>query len=280
MEKQALKDWINHAYEQRTSKNPHYSLRAFARDLDLDSSQLSAILKNKKGLSLERAEKIALKLGLSENETERFLLTVQENHARSFKKRVFAKEKREQIPEQENFHYQQLTLDSYRMISEWHHAAILEYLRRPRANQSPRVIAKQFQISNIQVEESLNRLQRLEWVSKKGARFHVNTGAHASPNGVPSEAIRNHHSEILKKAETSLHFQSLDEREFSSTQLVIKREQIPEMKKFLRECWKIFCTRFASNETGDSVYEFAYQLFELGKIDLQKETTPQGEKKK
>ena len=50
------------ALEARQRKNPSYSLRAFAKDLEMDSSNLSAILAKKRGLPSRRASGIAKKL--------------------------------------------------------------------------------------------------------------------------------------------------------------------------------------------------------------------------
>ena len=49
---------------QRILKNPGYSLRAYARDLGMSVSTLSGILKGLQNLSLQRAEDIALRLGI------------------------------------------------------------------------------------------------------------------------------------------------------------------------------------------------------------------------
>jgi transcriptional regulator with XRE-family HTH domain len=44
---------------KRSEKNKRYSLRAFARDLQVDAGQLSAILKGKKKLSLAKASEVS-----------------------------------------------------------------------------------------------------------------------------------------------------------------------------------------------------------------------------
>lgn len=261
-----LRDWISQSFEGRLSRNPHYSIRAFARDLGLDPAHLNLLLKGKKGLSMDRAEQIAEKLLLSETEKRLFLLTVKKERSRSFKDRAAADQELDQIPEQEKF-FQTLTFDHYQMVADWHNTAILEYLRRPKASQAAKIIATQFQISEKQVTEAFGRLERLGWIKKVETRYRVTTGPVASPHGVPSEAIRKHHAQILQKAETALHFQTLNQRDFSSTELVIDTQDLPEIKKFLRETMTVFCQRFAKNATGDAVYEFSHQLFELGKIE-------------
>ena len=68
---------------RRTGVNPRYSLRAFAAALDIEPSKLSEILAGKKGLSFDRAEKIAARLRLNGTERDLFLLSVQAQHSRA-----------------------------------------------------------------------------------------------------------------------------------------------------------------------------------------------------
>lgn len=70
---------------RRTTINPRYSLRAFARAVGLEPSKLSEVLSGKKGLSPDRAEKVSEKLRLEGTEKEVFLLSVAAQHSR-FKK--------------------------------------------------------------------------------------------------------------------------------------------------------------------------------------------------
>jgi DNA-binding transcriptional regulator YdaS (Cro superfamily) len=65
---------------ERQRHNPAYSMRAFAKDLGIDSSNLSAILKKKRGLPAKRAEHIARRLRLSPIEAALF---VSSTHRRS-----------------------------------------------------------------------------------------------------------------------------------------------------------------------------------------------------
>ena len=239
----------------------------------MDPSQLSAVLKCKKGISPERALSIASALGLSKAEAEEFLLSIRKDFSRNQRDRKEALLDLKKEGATAETMAQTLSMDVYKMVSDWHTSAILEYLRRPRANQSVEVLSQQFQISALLVTEALSRLERLEWIEKQGTRWKVKVGLYVSPSGIPSEAIRNHHTQVLKKAETALHFQSLEQRDFRSTELVIRMSQIPEIKSFLNDTWKEFCSRFASNETGDAVYEFSTQLFELGKIIAPKKQT-------
>ena len=58
--------YINKIKEDLSHKqrlNPHYSLRAYARDLGIHSSTLSQILKGKRPLPLKNSVEIVKKLG-------------------------------------------------------------------------------------------------------------------------------------------------------------------------------------------------------------------------
>lgn len=62
--------------EKRMQKNSAYSLRAFARAMDIDSANLSKILANKIPLSLKQASKFAAFLKLDDATRSAFILSV------------------------------------------------------------------------------------------------------------------------------------------------------------------------------------------------------------
>ena len=75
--------YLTTEYIQRMQKNPHYSLRSFARDLGVPASWLSEFLSSKKGMSLENAKKICQALSLSPTDSDQFTLSVRAHHSRS-----------------------------------------------------------------------------------------------------------------------------------------------------------------------------------------------------
>jgi len=62
--------FLNNDFIERSTKNPSYSLRAYARDLSLSVGYLSKILKRKQHLALSRGEKILNTLGYTGSELE------------------------------------------------------------------------------------------------------------------------------------------------------------------------------------------------------------------
>ncbi len=264
--------------EARMSKNSHYSLRAFARDLQIDASHLSAILKGKRGLDPSRTAELAHALKLNLSETEVLKLTLERDYSRNSGTRKAASERLKQISLEGESHpaseITSLSLDQYQQVCEWYSTAILEYLRQPKAKQSTAILARVFSITPHQVSESLTRMERLGLIMKKGARYQVVVGRVASTNGVPSEALRNFHTQMLEKAKQAIHFQSLEQRHLRSTTLLIRQESLPEVKDYLTLVWQELTRRFVDNEKGDAVYNVGFQIFELGKIETKTNPNP------
>ncbi len=94
--------------EQRILKNSQYSLRAFGRDLDIDSSILSSILNEKRDLNLDLASKILDKIELGQKEADLFLRSVKYSHKVLQKMYTDDKLKKEEavyFPDEEGFKY-------------------------------------------------------------------------------------------------------------------------------------------------------------------------------
>lgn len=74
---------LKYEFEQRQKRNPMYSLRAYARDLDLSPSHLSKVLANKSGLSTHRAMIVARNMGLQNRNIKWFKSLVEAQHSRN-----------------------------------------------------------------------------------------------------------------------------------------------------------------------------------------------------
>jgi plasmid maintenance system antidote protein VapI len=79
----SYRDFLKAELISRSRKNSMYSLRAFARDLQIHPGRLCEILSGKQGLSLGAAARLADHLQLDPGNRENFLDMVQAEHARS-----------------------------------------------------------------------------------------------------------------------------------------------------------------------------------------------------
>ncbi|MEQ1723066.1 MAG: hypothetical protein ABL930_07800 [Pseudobdellovibrio sp.] len=90
-------DILKEHLARRINMNPRYSLRAFANSLGLEPSKLSEVLSGKKGLSVDRAEKICERLRLQELDREVFVLSVLAQHSRIKKLRLDSAKKLKEL---------------------------------------------------------------------------------------------------------------------------------------------------------------------------------------
>ena len=116
---------LREEFAQRKELNLSYSLRAFARDLKMSPAALSMVLKKKKGISLAKATYVAKKLKLNDDLTAWFCSSVGAKHSRSAAERIKF-EKQLQVVSKPINQFDELNLEYFKVISDWHHFALLE----------------------------------------------------------------------------------------------------------------------------------------------------------
>lgn len=245
--------------ETRCQANPRYSLRAFARDLGIAPARLSDILNGKQGLSRIYAEKISRLLGLSESEKSYFCDLIESQHARSKAARKLASIRLAQT----NHPTQSLQMDSFKVIADWYHFAILELTSLSDFQSDPHWIAQQLGLKVHVVKQAIERLKRLDLLEEsQEGRLSATDGFTASPDGIPSDAIKKFHKQVLEKALEAITFQTLDERDFSSITLAFDSSQMKKAKELIKN----FRRNFSKNLTiskKDSLYNLSIYFFKL-----------------
>lgn len=270
MEREAVADSRHSDYrlilkeelDSRCSQNPRYSLRAFARDLNLAPSRLSEILNNKQGLSRKAAEKIAGHLGYQTEERDYFLDLVTASHARNHKDREIAKIRLlKHKTEHERFY--QLRVDTFKIISDWYHLGILELINLKGFRNDPEWIARKLKITPIQVELAFDRLKRVKLIEYKDGKVQPTTNTGWIQSEIPSESIKKFHRQILDKAGHALLEQKIDEREFTANLLRISKKDLQAAKMDIRKFQQRFCADLNESDQKDELYCLAIQFFSL-----------------
>jgi uncharacterized protein (TIGR02147 family) len=252
---------LQREYALRKRRNASYSLRAFARDLGLPAPKLSQALRGIRGFSAERANAIAEKLRLSSSERELFVSLVEREHARS----KIAKRKADELVQafMEEQGFGELDLERFKIISDWYHFAILELTEVKGFRAEPQWIAKRLSISIAEVELAIQRLLDFGLLTEKDQSLVQTQIDLATPSGIPSRELREHHSQILQKADRALEDVSIHERDFSAVTLAISQEDLPEARAMLKEFRRRFTQRMQANPNKDRVYCVALQFFPL-----------------
>jgi uncharacterized protein (TIGR02147 family) len=256
-------DFLLEEFRSRRSRNPHYSLRAFARDIGMPASKLSQNLRGLCGISVNKAESIASKLHMAENERKLFLAMVESQHARSRVARQQALVALKAIREE---HISELSLEKFSTIRDWYHLAILELATTRGFRADTQWIADRLGLPHDLIAEAVQRLQNVGLLTDLASGLKkVEKGVEWS-QGIPSRTIREHHKQVLAKATQALDLYEGDKREYSSHFFSVDPKKIPELKKYMREVF-IRLNQMANDGDKDAVYVCSMQLFPVVDAD-------------
>lgn len=254
-----LRDELN----RRTGNNPRYSLRSFARDLKLAPSRLSEIFNGKQGLSKVSAQKIANTLGYSTQERTIFCDLVESMHARSKITKQAAQLRLQKHMTTQT--YKTIELDAFTAVSDWYHFAIVFLMKLDGFQSDPDWIAKKLEISRSEVTSALERLERLKLIEKKGTQYRALQDYISTTDGIPSDAIKKFHSQILEKAAAALYTQSVDERDFSTILMAIDSRNVGDIKKRIKKFRRSLNRSATATGIKDQLYSLSIQFFRVSR---------------
>jgi len=248
-------------FEERCRTNPRYSLRAFARFLQLAPSQVSEIFKGGRGISPAKAKLIAERIGMNPAEVSKFVTSVEVSHARSPKARTAARAKLEKILGSNTI--QQITLDVFSMVANWHYMAILELTTLKNFRSQIGWIAKKLNLSTVEAKTAVERLLRLDLLLEKNGELVAHDGQTATGNEIPSPAIRKFHQGILEKAQQAITAQTPEERDLGATVISINTEDLPKVKERIRAFRAEMAQFLSTNPEKNAVYCLTTTFFRL-----------------
>jgi plasmid maintenance system antidote protein VapI len=230
----------------RCKRNPRYSLRAFAQQLEIDASALSKILNGKRPIGRKTILQLGSRLGMKPDELKRYTGTPDEQDAEDT--------------------FEQLALDQFAIISDWYHFAILELMATDRFNPDPKSIARTLGLKLVEVNAAISRLKRVGLLEisndgiwkDKSSGFSTNLGS-----DILSGAHRLMQEQFLTKALEALRSTPIELRDHSTMTVAIDTKKLPEarerMKKFRRSLAKFL----ADGDSKTAVYNLNLALFPL-----------------
>jgi uncharacterized protein (TIGR02147 family) len=259
-----LRELLQAEFDRRVEKNPLYSMRAFARTLEISSSRLSKILRGKQGLSLAWAEKIADRLQFPKDKKLHFCDLAEAAHSRVPMRRRLA-EARVSVhrSQRETF----LSADVFQAVSEWYHGAIRELVMVQGFKSDSVWISNRLGVEAHLIEAAIERLIRLGLlVRDKSGVLTTDEGITITKaDGIPSEAGRRFHSQMLEKAADALRSQPVLERYISSALIPFDTSDLPRASEVLQGFRKSFSGNFDDSKKKEAVYCLGLQLFRVDK---------------
>jgi len=232
------------AFAERRAKNASYSLRAFARQLDISPAALSQVLSRKRDLSKRNALKVADRLALSPSQTSQLLSQIRGQQADG----VDVEER------------QLLQEDTFKLMSDWYYIAILNLAKLADNRSDPAWVASRLDISLPEAKNALIRLERLGFIEVREGKLVRTAVSLTTTNGVASSAIRTYHKQNLKRAEASIDRDLVDLRDLSALTMAVHPDEIPAAKEAIQKFKNEFTKLFGSKDPTE-VYTLAIQLF-------------------
>lgn len=250
-----IKDLLIDELEFRKGKNRRYSLRAFARTLELSPAYLSQIVNGKRILSPKSAIQITRILGWKGKKKRLFLCLAERGRT---KDSSHLTELTREIADLSGgtARFDDLKLNVFEVIARWYYGALLELRNLTDFKEDISWISKRLKLSNELTRFAIGRLNHLGlWgVPKKDFRI----------KDVPSEAIRLFHKEHLLQASSAIDSQEFGMRDFSGITMAISREKIPEAKALISDFREDLYNKL-KGPGADSVYHLAVQFYRIDK---------------
>lgn len=156
---------------------------------------------------------------------------------------------------------------SFLIISNWYYLALRELVRIKGFQENPDWIVEQFQfkITGREVSQAIKILIEMGLLKRdKSNNLIIVDGRLDTSNDISSEAIRRYHEQMLEHAKAAVRKFNVEEREITSTTLVMNSKQIGIAKELIREFKQKF-EQLLEDESGDRVYQIQIQLFPLTK---------------
>ncbi len=210
-----IRSHLNLEFQKKLQRNPRYSLRSFARDLGLEPSSVSQILRGKRSVPKKRLPAILSKLGLEDLDIKPIPNLSPPSKAR----------------------FRRMNSAEFEPVSHWSFFAILELFELANFKSSPEWMADQLGIPTSLVEASLLTLQKAGLVHKndKGDWAREPMYLTVGDLKVSTRTLREHQMQILEKSKWALENLEYETREHSSLVFAGASSQLPEAKKIIRK---------------------------------------------
>lgn len=259
MEQQKLKSrdfrvMLQQELIDRCRKNPRYSLRAFAKALDVSSSALTEMLSGKRKITKRSMDKFGVNLGLSADEIQVFQNQTYKGAKNS---------------NQQKADYHQITLDQYALISDWYHYAILELIKIENFCPDNSWIAHVLGITKSEANIAIDRLIRLGLLEQEEGTLK-DTSSGFSTNiseNLTSSGSKRLQKQILEQSIYALENIPLKLRNHSSMTMAIDPKLIPEAIQKITKFRRELCEFLESQGQASEVYQLSISIFPISKVN-------------
>lgn len=262
------KIYLKNVYLKRAAHKPGYSLTVMAKALGFAKSSFSEILRGKKNFSNEAAMRVAKRLNLNGAEEEYFCTLCQLEKTKSPEIREILVSRLNALrPTKQKRNSYDLSVDTFKLIADWYHLAILELCSLdPPITLSPHTASQKLEISLSEAGSAIDRLHRLGLLSKEAnGFFRRNTENLWIESDHSNEALKKFHTQMIEKAMKSLEMQTPKERLIRSKTFGLNPELLPKADEIMEEYFSKIEILSLQSKSKKYVYHLSNQMFKISK---------------
>ena len=254
----AVQKFLNQKLMEIRSKNPSYSIRAFASKLKLQPSATNEILKGQRRVSLKMAEKIADNLLLDPTEKS-FLL-------KDFPTKIKRKTKfRDGDLDLQSAQFLKLSADQFSLISEGIHFAILSLIKTDDFKSDPEWISLRLGTTKKKVLSALERLKILQLIEIKANQIIRTAAPIKTSDDTLSVSLQKAYIEDMEVAKNKLLNVDVKKRDFTSLTLPVDPKLLPKAKEILRNA-QLQLEELMEEGKQEEVYKLSMYLYPLTEL--------------
>lgn len=257
------REYLQEELGKRTSANPSYSKRAFAKFLEIGTSTLCEVLQGRYNLSLDYAQKIALKLGMKPAEVDYFFLLVQFQATKNAEMRAHLFQKIQQQSKRKKIVPKDI--DQFRVISEWYHLAVLALVDVERGRFCAATVSASLGISLRDADAAIQRLVRLGLLIAQGPTFTKSAEHIQFRSREANLALQKFMLAMLERTKNEIQEGSAAERITGTETLAFSAEQLPAAEKIIEDCFQKILALSEAGKSHTHVYHLGIHFFKLTK---------------
>jgi len=256
-------NYLRDLFEAKQKSNPLFSVRAWAQQMGLKShSALVFFLKGQRKIRPVHVHTLLKGMKLSEEEEKFWSALVHLQSAEGDQEKNFYLNQLKSLHPAKDFCI--LENEKFRLVSDWLHMAILEMTRLKDFQSSPVWIQKRlaFHVELHQIEEAINRLVNLKLLKIENGQYIKTNERLTTPKDRASEAIREHHKQVLRNGFEAIDQQDISERMFNSCAMTIDASKLNDAKDLIRK-FREDLSKLMEKSEGDETYQLSVQFFKL-----------------
>jgi len=248
--------FIQDYYEQKKEKNPKYSMRSFAHQLEVEPSMLAKILNKKRALTFETANKILDKINIQTSLRNSLLLSFSD--ANNYYKAVSDDQLIKLNDREAEIQY------------KWYFFAVLGVIDTDEIEGSVKAISSYLNLDQAIVQEAIDVLKKLEAIEEYKVDIYKTTRKSFTINQGENTQVALAQSYIHYLNQSIQKIESEDEAgsEFTGTTFAIPTSKLDEARRRIIEFNRSMASWLTKTDGSKSdVYRLSIQFFPLGKKD-------------